>query len=81
MDYRDLENNINCQTFLFVKEVFKEKILLASADIYRPAAQEQLKVLAEETGSDFFNHNLSSASKIVDDSIDYAQKIYLIFLF
>ena len=52
----------------------KKKILLASADIYRPAAQEQLKVLAEETGSDFFNHNLSSASKIVDDSIDYAQK-------
>ena len=43
-------------------------------DIYRPAAQEQLKVLAEETGSDFFNHNLTSASKIVDDSIDYAQK-------
>ncbi len=52
----------------------KKKILLASADIYRPAAQEQLKVLAEETGSDFFSHNLSSASKIVDGSIDYAQK-------
>ena len=57
-----------------LKKSSKKKILLASADIYRPAAQEQLKVLAEETGSDFFNHNLSSASKIVDDSIDYAQK-------
>ena len=57
-----------------LKKSTKKKILLASADIYRPAAQEQLKVLAEETGSDFFNHNLSSASKIVDDSIDYAQK-------
>ena len=57
-----------------LKKASKKKILLASADIYRPAAQEQLKVLAEETGSDFFNHNLSSASKIVDDSIDYAQK-------
>ncbi len=57
-----------------LKNSSKKKILLASADIYRPAAQEQLKVLAEETGSDFFNHNLSSASKIVDDSIDYAQK-------
>ncbi len=32
------------------------------------------KVLAEETGSDFFSHNLSSVSNIVDDSIDYAQK-------
>ena len=58
----------------FLKKSSKKKILLASADIYRPAAQEQLKVLAEETGSDFFSHNLSSVSKIVDDSIDYAQK-------
>ena len=57
-----------------LKKSSKKKILLASADIYRPAAQEQLKVLAEETGSDFFNHNLSSATKIVDDSIDFAQK-------
>ena len=57
-----------------LKKSSKKKILLASADIYRPAAQEQLKVLAEETGSDFFNHNLSSAGKIVDDAIDYAQK-------
>ena len=57
-----------------LKKSSKKKILLASADIYRPAAQEQLKVLAEETGSDFFSHNLSSAIKIVDDSIDYAQK-------
>ena len=57
-----------------LKKSSKKKILLASADIYRPAAQEQLKVLAEETASDFFSHNLSSASKIVDDSIDYAQK-------
>ena len=57
-----------------LKKSSKKKILLASADIYRPAAQEQLKVLAEETGSDFFSHNLSSASKIVDESIDYAQK-------
>ena len=57
-----------------LKKSSKKKILLASADIYRPAAQEQLKVLAEETGSDFFSHNLSSVTKIVDDSIDYAQK-------
>ena len=57
-----------------LKKSSKKKILLASADIYRPAAQEQLKVLAEETGSDFFSHNLSSPSKIVDDSIEYAQK-------
>ena len=57
-----------------LKKSSKKKILLASADIYRPAAQEQLKVLAEETGSDFFSHNLSSVSKIVGESTEYAQK-------
>ena len=57
-----------------LKKSSKKKILLASADIYRPAAQEQLKVLAEETGSDFFSHNLSSVSKIVEESTEYAQK-------
>ena len=57
-----------------LKKSSKKKILLASADIYRPAAQEQLKVLAEETGSDFISHNLSSVSNIIDNSIDYAQK-------
>ena len=57
-----------------LKQSSKKKILLASADIYRPAAQEQLKVLAEETGSDFFSHNLTLASKMVDESTEYAQK-------
>ncbi len=57
-----------------LKKSSKKKILLASADIYRPAAQEQLKVLAKETGSYFFNHDLSSVSKIVDESTDYAKK-------
>ena len=57
-----------------LKKSSKKKILLASADIYRPAAQEQLKVLAEETGSDFFSHNLTLASKIVDECTEYAQK-------
>ena len=57
-----------------LKKSSKKKILLASADIYRPAAQEQLKVLAEETGSDFFSHNLSLVSKIVEESTEYAQK-------
>ncbi len=58
----------------FLKKSSKKKILLASADIYRPAAQEQLKILAKETNSDFFSHDLSSAIQIVKESTDYAQK-------
>ena len=52
----------------------KKKILLASTDIYRPAAQEQLKILAEQIDVVFFNHNLRSIKEIVNDTLDYAQK-------
>ena len=52
----------------------KKKILLSSADIYRPAAQEQLKILAQQVNVDFFNHNLNSAKQIVNETIEYAQK-------
>ena len=57
-----------------LKKSSKKKFYQHQQTFYRPAAQEQLKVLAEETGSDFFSHNLSSSSKIVDDSLEYAQK-------
>jgi signal recognition particle subunit SRP54 len=33
-------------------EKFGKKVLMASLDVYRPAAQEQLKVLGEQTGVD-----------------------------
>ena len=52
----------------------KKKVLLSSADIYRPAAQEQLKILAEQVHVDFFNHKLNSAKQIVSDTLEYAQK-------
>ena len=38
----------------FLAETRKKKVLLASADVYRPAAIEQLKRLAAEVGADFF---------------------------
>ena len=34
----------------FLEDKHKQKVLLASLDIYRPAAQEQLKQLGEQTG-------------------------------
>ena len=57
----------------FVKSS-KKKVLLSSADIYRPAAQEQLKVLAEQVQVDFFNHSFNSAKQIVSETLEYAQK-------
>jgi signal recognition particle subunit SRP54 len=56
-----------------LKSSSKKKILLASTDIYRPAAQEQLKILAEQIDVVFFNHDLGSVEEIVKNSLEYAQ--------
>ncbi len=58
----------------YLKKSSKKKILLASADVYRPAAQEQLSILAKETDTDFFSHNISSPLKIVEEVVAYANK-------
>ena len=50
----------------------KKKIILASTDIYRPAAQEQLKVLSKQVGAEFFNHNLKSTTDIVKETLQYS---------
>ena len=53
----------------------KKKILLVSVDIYRPAAQDQLKTLSEQVGVDFFNFDQSySVEKIIKDSLIYSEK-------
>ena len=58
-----------------LKKNSKKKILLVSADIYRPAAQEQLKILGSNIDIDFFDHNNSqSINFITDNSIIYAKK-------
>jgi len=38
----------------FIREKHKKSVLLASADIYRPAAIEQLRKLAGQVGAEFF---------------------------
>ncbi|GAB2944106.1 signal recognition particle protein [Hafnia psychrotolerans] len=38
----------------FLKEKKKKKVLVVSADVYRPAAIKQLETLAEQVGVDFF---------------------------
>ena len=58
----------------YLKKSSKKKVLLASVDVYRPAAQEQLSILAKETDTDFFSHNLSSPLKIVEETLVYAKK-------
>ena len=38
----------------FLREQMKKKVLLTSCDVYRPAAIEQLKTLAQQLDTDFF---------------------------
>lgn len=48
------------------------KILLVSLDVYRPAAQTQLKILSAEAGVEYFEPAKNKIRNIVKDSLNYA---------
>ena len=54
----------------------KAKVLLASCDTYRPAATEQLKILADSVNVDFFEHKetISEPLQIGEIALNYAKK-------
>ncbi len=55
----------------------KKKVLLASADVYRPAAIEQLKTLANSLEVDCFDSNASQKPQdIARDALDFAKRHY-----
>ncbi|CEN56496.1 signal recognition particle protein [Candidatus Methylopumilus turicensis] len=55
----------------------KKKVLLASADIYRPAAIEQLKTLANSLEVDCYDSNASQKPQdIARDALAHAKKFY-----
>ena len=61
----------------WLKEEHKKKVLLVSADVYRPAAIEQLQMLATQVEADFFPS--STGEKPVDiakRALDYARRHY-----
>lgn len=62
----------------WLKEKKKKSVMVVSADVYRPAAIEQLKTLAAEVGVEFFP---SSADQdpvdIARNAVDAARKKYL----
>ncbi len=60
-----------------LKETQKKKVLVVSCDVYRPAAIEQLKTVAEQAGVDYFPS--SSTEKPVDiarNAVDWARRHY-----
>ena len=55
----------------------KKKVLLVSADVYRPAAIEQLATLAQQVGIDFFPSTASEQPvAIATSALDWARRHY-----
>ncbi len=55
----------------------KKKVLLVSADVYRPAAIEQLRMLATQVGGDFFPSAPGDQPvAIVEGALDWARRHY-----
>ncbi len=50
-----------------------QKVLLVSADTYRPAAKDQLKILAGQTGLGFFTEDHNDPIKICKNALKYAK--------
>lgn len=60
-----------------LKEQHKKKVLVVSADVYRPAAIEQLKLLAEQVGVEWFpSEGSQKPADIAAAAIDYAKRHY-----
>ena len=58
-----------------LKNDHKKKVLVVSADVYRPAAIEQLRLLAEQVSVDFFAAQVwEDPVKIALAALDYAKK-------
>ncbi|RLA04051.1 MAG: signal recognition particle protein [Gammaproteobacteria bacterium] len=58
-----------------LRERHGKKVMVASADIYRPAAIEQLQKLAEQVEVNFFPTSAESSPKqIADSALDQAQR-------
>lgn len=59
----------------YLKEIKNKKVMLASVDIYRPAAIEQLKQLAVQINTPFYTDNLNDAPvEIARRALDSAKK-------
>ncbi|MFU8784054.1 signal recognition particle protein [Aliidiomarina sp.] len=62
----------------FLKEKHKKKVLVVSADVYRPAAIAQLERLAAEVEVEFFPSNIEQKPvAIATAAIDYARKKFI----
>ena len=60
----------------WIRENLKKKVLLASCDVYRPAAIEQLKTIANQLDGDFFESDSQKPLDIAMGALDYGRRHY-----
>jgi signal recognition particle subunit SRP54 len=61
----------------YLKESERRSVVVASADVYRPAAIEQLKTLAAEVGAEFFpSESTQKPLDIAKAALEYTRKRY-----
>jgi len=57
-----------------IKEKYKKRVAVASGDIYRPAAIEQLRILSDQAGLDFIESNIEQTPRqIAEDALKEAK--------
>ena len=59
----------------YLSERHKKKVLTVSCDVYRPAAIEQLRIVSEQAGADFFPSQATDKPvAIAQAALDYARR-------
>ena len=58
---------------VYIRKNEKKKVLFIAADVYRPAAIEQLVTIGKQIGVEVFEKGLIDARTIVKDGLDYAR--------
>lgn len=58
---------------VFIRKTDKKNVLLIAADVYRPAAIEQLKTIGKQVDVEVFDRGLIDARQIVKEGLQYAK--------
>ena len=59
---------------VFIRKAKNKKVLLIAADVYRPAAIEQLKTIGKQIDVEVYEEGLIDARKIVKNGLKYAKE-------
>ncbi len=59
---------------IYIRKTEKKKVMFIAADVYRPAAIEQLQTIGKQVGIEVYEKGLIDAQKIVKDGLKYAEE-------